>query len=137
VPYKDPEQKRRWEREHRNDHTGRERKQRWLAQPGNADKEREYAAEGRQRHRGTVKRRDKARRDAQAARARKRDAFVEHVDPLVVLERADGACGVCGWDVDPFDFHVDHIVALVNGGEHSYRNVQPTHPECNLRKGTT
>jgi 5-methylcytosine-specific restriction endonuclease McrA len=89
--------------------------------------------------------RERQRRDPEyLARARinvarrealKRAAFVEDVDSLVVLERHDGACGICGGDVDPFDFHVDHIVPLARGGEHSYRNTQPAHPVCNLRKG--
>ena len=61
-------------------------------------------------------------------------AFVEEVYPLVVLERDDGICGICGEDVDPFDFHVDHIIPLSRGGEHSYANTQPAHPFCNLSK---
>lgn len=68
-------------------------------------------------------------------RARKLSQHVEDVHRLVVLERADGVCGVCGGDVDPLDFHVDHIVPLVHGGDHSYANTQATHPSCNLRKG--
>jgi len=68
-------------------------------------------------------------------RALKRGATVaEQVIRLVVLERADGVCGICGEDVNPFAFHVDHIVPLSRGGEHSYANTQPAHPLCNLRK---
>jgi hypothetical protein len=77
-----------------------------------------------------------ARARARASRrASKRDAFVEAVDALTVLERDDGVCGICGGDVDPTDFHVDHVVALANGGEHSYANVQAAHPACNIKKG--
>lgn len=61
-------------------------------------------------------------------------AYVERIEPLVVLERDDGACGICGGDVDPFDFHVDHVVALAAGGAHAYWNVQASHPDCNVRK---
>lgn len=67
-------------------------------------------------------------------RARKAGAFVEYVDPLVVLERADGVCGICGQDVDPWTFQVDHIVPLAAGGEHSYANTQPAHALCNRKK---
>ncbi len=67
-------------------------------------------------------------------RASKRDQFVEHVNSLVVLERDDGVCGICGGDVDPLDFHVDHIIPLSRGGEHSYANTQAAHPFCNLSK---
>lgn len=71
----------------------------------------------------------------QAREARKRGQFVENVHPLAVLERDDGVCGICDSDVDPFDFHVDHVIPLSAGGEHSYANVQVAHPICNLRKG--
>lgn len=79
----------------------------------------------------------RARRRAKRAaqRARQRAAFVERVDPRVVLERSRGLCGVCGASVDPDDFHVDHVVPLARGGEHSYANTQAAHPACNLAKG--
>jgi 5-methylcytosine-specific restriction endonuclease McrA len=70
-----------------------------------------------------------------AYRARKRGAFVEDVEPLVVLERDDGVCGICGEDVDPTFFDIDHVIPLARGGEHSYRNVQVAHRRCNARKG--
>lgn len=67
--------------------------------------------------------------------ARRRGAeIVETVIPLVVLELHDGVCGICGEDVDPFDFQLDHIVACSDGGEHSYENVQLAHQACNGRK---
>lgn len=101
------------------------------------------------RDRASARRTDQAKRkrlqevapDAVAAKtfednARRRGALiVERVVPLVVLERDDGECGVCGSDVDPFgDFEIDHIVAIADGGEHSYENVQLAHPACNRRK---
>lgn len=76
-----------------------------------------------------------ARRNTEQRRAQKRNAFVEHVDPLIRLELDDGACGICEGDVNPFDFHVDHIIPLALGGEHSYANTQVAHPYCNMRKG--
>lgn len=74
---------------------------------------------------------------AQRRRAIVNAAFVEDVHSLVVLERDDGCCGICGGDVDPTDFHVDHIIPLSKGGEHSYANVQAAHPSCNVRKGAS
>lgn len=78
-----------------------------------------------------------ARAETQRVRnARRRTAaVVEDVHPLVVLELADGVCGICGGDVDPLDFHVDHVIPLALGGEHSYMNTQPAHAVCNIRKG--
>ena len=60
----------------------------------------------------------------------------EFIHPLVVLERDDGVCGICGGDVDPFDFHVDHIIPLSRGGSHTFDNVQASHPLCNARKAS-
>lgn len=56
------------------------------------------------------------------------------VSRLAALELADGVCGICGGDVDPGRFHLDHIVPLSKGGAHTYENTQPAHPACNLRK---
>jgi 5-methylcytosine-specific restriction endonuclease McrA len=78
-------------------------------------------------------------RDNHAARERRRrgrksDVHVEDVEPLVVLEMHDGVCGLCGGDVDPLRFDVDHIIPIARGGEHSYANTQPAHPSCNYSK---
>lgn len=70
-------------------------------------------------------------------RARKNAGIVEEVVPLVVLELDDGVCGICHEDVDPTDFHVDHVVPLSAGGDHCYANVQVAHPDCNLRKSAS
>lgn len=75
------------------------------------------------------------RRTASARRARQRSAFVEHVDPRRVFERDHGICGICNELVDPIDFHVDHVIPLARGGEHSYANTQTAHPACNMSKG--
>jgi 5-methylcytosine-specific restriction endonuclease McrA len=92
-------------------------------------------AAAREKRRGNAEYLAKARMYVARREALKREAFVEDIDPLVVLERHDGICGICGDDVDPLRFDVDHIVPLARGGEHSYRNTQPAHPSCNYRKG--
>ena len=75
-----------------------------------------------------------ARRYQSARRARKRNQFVEHVDPQTVLTTHESMCGICGLEITG-EFHVDHIVPLAQGGPHSYDNVQPAHPLCNWKKG--
>lgn len=77
-----------------------------------------------------LKREREARR-----RARKRGVPTQRIESLVVLEMYDGLCGICGTDVDVMNFHLDHIWPLALGGEHSYANLQPAHPSCNMRKG--
>jgi 5-methylcytosine-specific restriction endonuclease McrA len=87
------------------------------------DRRNREAANARKRKGGAVR------------RARQRAQFVEVVVPAVVLERGDGRCGICLEPVDPSNFHIDHIIPLARGGEHSYANSQPAHPLCNQQKG--
>jgi 5-methylcytosine-specific restriction endonuclease McrA len=68
-------------------------------------------------------------------RAQKRDAFVEDISREVVWSRNAGMCGICQRPVPLKGMHVDHIIPLARGGEHSYANTQPAHPTCNARKG--
>ena len=116
---------------------------------------RAYAANNKARAATTSRRHYERNKDAKAARqqawrqanpergrsytasyrARRQAAFVEYVDPLMLLELDDGVCGICGRDVDPAVFEVDHIVPLLRGGEHSYANTQVAHMVCNRSKG--
>jgi 5-methylcytosine-specific restriction endonuclease McrA len=66
-------------------------------------------------------------------RLRRKEAFIESVDPLELLNRYAGLCGICGLPIEG-NFHVDHVAPLSKGGEHSYANTQPAHPICNRRK---
>lgn len=76
-------------------------------------------------------------RDVQARRrARKRNApVVERIYRSRVWERDAGRCHICGKKADPNNWHLEHIIPLALGGEHSYRNVAVSHPACNLSKG--
>jgi 5-methylcytosine-specific restriction endonuclease McrA len=104
-------------------------RRRWLAE--HPERRREVASASQRRHR------EAARARWQRYQARKRDAFVEDVNPLIVFERDEGRCGICGEPVDQGRFEVDHVIPLARGGEHSYANTQPAHPLCNQRKGTS
>lgn len=84
---------------------------------------------------------DKRKVYAKSRRARKRAAFVEHIDPAVVFERDGWRCQLCGDDVSrdvdprhPKAPSVDHIVPLARGGLHEYTNVQCAHYGCNSSK---
>lgn len=71
-----------------------------------------------------------------------------YYDPTVtkekVIERDNGICQICGKVCDPFDLRwgiygpdnptVDHIIALKNGGTHTWDNVQCACRECNSYK---
>lgn len=76
------------------------------------------------------------RKSDMTRKARKRDAFIETVDPEVVFTRDAGVCGICTTPVGHDEnWHVDHIMPLSKGGPHSYGNVQLAHARCNKSKG--
>src|ERR1019366_1546951 len=77
------------------------------------------------------------RERGRANKARRRGAQVrERVDRWVVWDRDKGVCQLCLLPADPNYWHLDHILPIIKGGEHSYANTQVTHPICNLRKGS-
>ncbi len=78
---------------------------------------------------------DKTRDYMSCRQARKRGAFVENVERQVVYKRDKEVCHICGKRVKSKGWHLDHIIPLIKGGEHSYRNVAVSHPQCNLQKG--
>lgn len=83
------------------------------------------------------KRRNRARASERERLRKARIRTDVHVDRGRVFAAHHGRCGICGEAVDPDNFHVDHILPLARGGEHSYENTQPAHPICNQRKYTT
>jgi len=60
----------------------------------------------------------------------------DQAERLIVLERADGACEICGEDVGLTGFTVDHIIPTSRGGIHELANLQLAHRRCNSEKGT-
>jgi len=90
---------------------------------------------------------DSAHRDmhhhAKAAyRARRAGGrVVEFVQRSVVYARDNWQCWTCGEPVDPerewpdpMSASLDHVVPLVQRGEHSYNNVRLAHVSCNLAR---
>ena len=67
------------------------------------------------------------------------------VDPIDVFERDAWRCQICGRKTPqskrgtyhPTAPELDHIVALANGGTHTWDNVQCACRSCNARKGAT
>lgn len=70
-----------------------------------------------------------------ARRARKRGNFVENVDLATLWERDRGVCHICHLPAERWNWHMDHIIPISRGGEHSYANTAVAHPGCNLKKG--
>lgn len=72
----------------------------------------------------------------QKRRARRSNApSVEFVDRGVVFSRDGGVCHICRRRVSCKGFHLDHLVPLSAGGEHTYANVRIAHPRCNMSRG--
>jgi 5-methylcytosine-specific restriction endonuclease McrA len=101
----------------------------------------QWFSENRERFRESRRASGSGRAANHARRARKLSAFVEHVNPLVVFDRDDYICQQCGikcqreaWPSKDYAT-LDHIVALVLGGVHSYENVQTMCFRCNCAKG--
>lgn len=68
-------------------------------------------------------------------RALRRAAHVEPVSRVAVFTRDGGRCHVCGKKANPKKWHLDHLIPLSLGGEHSYKNVAVSCPTCNLQRG--
>ena len=92
-----------------------------------------------------VARMSQRRTEKQKRRAAARGVFADAIDPLSVFARDGWKCGICGKRTPearrgshhPRAPELDHIVALANGGTHTWNNVQCCCRECNGRKGAT
>jgi hypothetical protein len=51
------------------------------------------------------------------------------------IERDGYTCQLCGYEVNPGDMHVDHIVPRSKGGSDTADNLRVTHSYCNLYRG--
>lgn len=76
-------------------------------------------------------------------RARQRAVAYESIDPIAVFERDGWRCHICGGltlpflrgSIEPDAPELDHVVALANGGAHTWGNVACAHRRCNQDKG--
>ena len=46
-----------------------------------------------------------------------------------------GHCAYCGCQLDPFDWHIDHVLPRKCGGSHDSKNLVAACVPCNTRKG--
>lgn len=78
----------------------------------------------------------KARESHLAAVYRRKAKIGSGKIPKHILNQllTDMTCGIC---VEPIvnQYHIDHIIPVAKGGEHTIDNLQLAHPLCNLRKG--
>ena len=70
-------------------------------------------------------------------RASKQGAVVTKADYKAILAEFGMVCHICGLEIETIhDLHYDHVIPLSKGGEHTQRNIRPSHTVCNLRKGS-
>lgn len=89
-----------------------------------------------------AKNKESVKRTRLAMKAKRREAYVEHVDPMYIYERDGWECRICGDKVNaelkyphPQSASLDHITPISLGGKHEIRNCQTSHLVCNIRKG--
>lgn len=82
----------------------------------------------------------RANTDKRAEGRRRRKALlkgattIETFTKVEIWERDEGVCGICDLPADTNDWHLDHVIPLSRGGQHTWENVQVSHPKCNLSK---
>lgn len=68
-------------------------------------------------------------------RARKANVHVEPVDRAAIIRRDKSTCYLCGLRCKPHEIHLDHVMPISKGGEHTADNLRVTCAPCNIRKG--
>lgn len=54
---------------------------------------------------------------------------------LRIFDRDGGICHICQTKIQAGDqWHADHVIALIEGGENRETNLRPAHAKCNLEK---
>ena len=61
--------------------------------------------------------------------------MVERIYRRKVYDRDGGVCYLCRQPVEFAAMHLEHVIPLSKGGEHSYANVRTSCSGCNLTKG--
>jgi len=52
-----------------------------------------------------------------------------------IYDRAQGQCHICKLPIKAGEsWQADHVIALINGGEHRESNLAPAHAHCHLAK---
>lgn len=68
-------------------------------------------------------------------RVRHADGAVEEISRAYIIARDKSRCHLCGKKCKPTEIHLDHLVPLARGGDHSAANVRVACASCNMEKG--
>ena len=75
------------------------------------------------------------RRQTQTRYARRKNAFVERVDPVGLYSEQGGVCYLCGGSFQFSEMECDHVIPLAKGGLHDKSNLKMACSFCNRSKG--
>ncbi len=90
---------------------------------------------------------EQARKDGRKRRALIRGNDYQPYTEQEVLDKYGTNCYLCGYEIDlnaprncrgnnwEAGLHIEHLVAICNGGPDNINNVRPSHAICNLTKG--
>lgn len=79
--------------------------------------------------------RERARKALAASKRNAQPQFKRgHVSRDAVIARDGLACHLCGSDVDPANWHLEHVIPIALGGTDCLANAAVAHPTCNLQK---
>ena len=126
-PERESEYYRRWYQS--NIEMGREKSRRWAK--SNPEKARKKARRWYQANP------EKGKAKSHLQRARRNNAKGSHTaaDIRWLLDKQNYKCIYCKKSLKK-EYHIDHIIALFNGGDNTKNNLQILCPKCNLSKGT-
>jgi len=51
-----------------------------------------------------------------------------------IMDREGNRCHLCGCEIDGKKWDLDHVKALINGGENRESNLKPAHRKCHIAK---
>lgn len=51
-----------------------------------------------------------------------------------IMAREGNHCHLCGCAIDGKKWDLDHVIALINGGENRESNLKPAHRKCHVEK---
>ncbi len=59
---------------------------------------------------------------------------IEQISRREIYDANNGCCHICQLPVQFRKMHMDHVVPLSKGGQHTRDNLKPAHPFCNMSK---
>ena len=125
-------------------------RKKWVTK--NSEAAKKWAKENPEKMKASRRKWSKENSEKESAKTRKRKALKlnnNHQKYLLeeVLQMYGTKCHICNLEIDikaarkagkkgwEDGLHIDHLIALANGGADTLENVRPAHGLCNIKKG--